>query len=198
MRLNFTFFTASKHASQNARKNRPILPLSLCLQFLPFSPLSLRHFPSPTTQTSLLKASLTSEKLQHVTNVFFLYGRLIEIMGSLGERKLRKDRDSSGHLKDLSTRLSRLGLTNEKMEGSWGRSTSPFLLSGKGCWGCWQEERRLLLPGEQFLKLSLGHLLKTLNKCFRLLRLLIKTTPRKSCRAFFLTGQKWNKWMNSS
>ena len=61
---------------------------------------------------------MTSEKLQHVTDVFFLYGRLIEIMGSLGERKLRKDRDSFGHLKDLLTRLSRLGLTNKKTESS--------------------------------------------------------------------------------
>ena len=183
MRLNFTFFTASKQASQNAQKNQPILPLSLCLQFLPSSPLSLRHFPSPATQTSLLKASLTSEKLQHVTDVFFLYGRLIEIMGSLGERKLRKDRDSFGHLKDLLTRLSRLGLTNKKTESSWGRSTSPFLLSGKGCWGCWQEERRLLLPEEKFFKLSSGHLLKTLNKCFRLLRLL-RLHPGKAVEHF--------------
>lgn len=78
----------------------------------------LRYFPSPNHPNFTLKASLTSEKLEHVTNVFFLYGRLTEIMGPLGDRKLRKDRDSFGHLSDLLTRLSRLGLTNEKTESS--------------------------------------------------------------------------------
>ena len=68
--LDFTFFTASKEAPQNTQKEWANPQLSLCLHFIaPFPVAPSSAPPPPASETLLLKAFLTSEKLDHVADV---------------------------------------------------------------------------------------------------------------------------------
>ena len=110
MPLNFTFFTASKEASQNAQKNRPIPQLSLCLQFLPSSLLSPALLPLPQPP------KLHFEGILDFREVRACHERLLSLWqanrdnGSLGRQEAEERQGFLWTLKRLTDKAQQTGI----------------------------------------------------------------------------------------
>lgn len=121
-----------KRPHRMPRKNGPLPSCPFAYNSFPPPHCPLLCSPSPRHPNFALEGILDFREVRPCHRChFFLWGRLTEILGPVGQKKLKKARDSFGHLRELLARLTSLGLTSAKMESGWGGPLAPLCNQGK-------------------------------------------------------------------